>query len=219
MKKSEYNLKRFRKGVTLLELIVATAISVIPISTAGVLLVAGQTSVGKIHKVANSQIENEGQDATVVFGRIGRKSNLEDCKITIGGKPPKSTSGGRGSSTPNISGNTVNFGYNITSSQVPRRGSDRRGNRSSSSVNLKEYASFFLNGNDNTLRVAYSPEPPGSGSLITNTVILANNVTKVTFSRAIVNNIPQGCVRMKMTLQDPDNGRIFTVTAATLLRN
>jgi len=190
-----------------LELVVATAISVIPISTAGILLVAGQTSVSKIYKVANSQIENEGQDATVVFGRIGRKSNLEDCVITTGGKTSKSR---------RRASNAIDFGYNITSSQVEQI---KQRPREGSSVNPKEYAYFYLNGNDNTLSVDYSPRPHSSKGPIANTVVLANNVTNVQFSRTMVNNIQQGCVRMKLTLQDPDDGRIFTVMTTTLLRN
>ncbi|KKL52478.1 hypothetical protein LCGC14_2285050, partial [marine sediment metagenome] len=51
------------------------------------------------------------------------------------------------------------------------------------------------------------------------TVVIAENVTRVKFHRTIENNVGQACVKMEITLRDPYDGKIITMSTATLMRN
>ena len=216
MKNLKNKSRRFRKGISLIELVVAIGISVIPISTVAILLVSSLNSINKTYTIANRRIENDGQDATVVFGKIGRKSIPETCTISsLTGRPRASSV----SASTVISGSSIMFGYNtidistIDTSKIKINRSSRN-NVKPSSLGAMEYAFFYLNRQENKLKVDYS-----NGGSVTKTVVLADNVMDVRFSRTIMNNTQQGCVRMEMTLKDPVDGKLFTVMASTLLRS
>ena len=91
------------------------------------------------------------------------------------------------------------------------------------------YALFYLDGN--VLKVDYGPYPPGGapeGGGIRNTagittVVLAENVTKDdtvgAFSHTVVNSVGRGCVRINITLTDPNSQEKIKVMTASMMRN
>jgi len=199
------------KGVALMELVVAIVISVIPISLAGILLVSGQQNWNQTYKVANSIRAVEAHAATVVFGKIGRKADRNSSSIFLGkAAPALSTS---------PSGNTLLYGDSILfryhSLIIGRK------NQNVSLFTPTGFASFYLDGNQ--LKVDYgnlkANNLPGKP---TKTVVIANNVTSVQFSRSVVNNVKMPTVRMTLTIkedmQDIDS-KTFNVSTATLMRN
>jgi len=91
------------------------------------------------------------------------------------------------------------------------------------------YALFYLD--DDKLKVDYGPYPPGavpegggsknSSDIMTTT--LAENVTTDpnigAFSHTTLNGVGRGCVRINITLTDPEDGENIRVMTATMLRN
>ena len=201
---------RFAKGVTFIEVAIAASISLIPVFAVAVLLIRGQRDWEKGFKLASRQIEIDGQTAAAIFGRVGRKSDHNNCEIQY-----------ISTSTRNlVVGEEVEFRY---------WGSRRTGNTGwsgqsigSSSVQPTEYARFYLDEldeNDNQLKIDYGPYPYGARRRSARTVVIADNVTDVQFSRTTFNEIGQSSVRMKLMLRDPDDGRTITIMAAALMRN
>jgi hypothetical protein len=202
------------KGVALMELVVAIVISVIPVSLVGILLVSGQQNWHQTYKIANSIMAVEAQAATVVFGQVGRRSDRNASSIFLGkAGPALSTS---------PSGNTLVYGDGIQFKYCTDQSLKKK--RKNQNVDLftpTEYACFYLNRNQ--LKVDYGYlKTGGSPDKPRNTVVIANNVTSVQFSRSVVNNVKLPTVRMKLTLkedmQDIDS-KTFTVSTATLMRN
>ena len=212
--------RRFSAGISLVELMTAIVISVIPTSLVGILLVGGQRSFQKSYHLANRPVEVESNTSAVVFDRVGRKSRQQYCVLY-------STSGGASqrvsvpSSVPElVCGDSIEFGYLDDSDDS---GGSRRPGTMTSSSSVK-YAYFYLDEADNKLKIDYSLYPHGSSQQPTSaafaeTTVLADNVIKVQFSRTIMNNVSQPCVRMELALKDPSNDEIITVSTATLMRN
>jgi Tfp pilus assembly protein PilW len=188
-RKGLYCKRRFVKGFSLIELMVTIAISIIPTSLIGVLLISGQYSWDKTYAQTNKQIEIEGQLAASIFGRVGRKATRNNCSFT-------STSIIKDGSSDVIRATEVTFQYWCTG-QI-------------TNTIVAETAKFYLS--NNQLKVDYQRK----GNPYT--VVLANNVRQVEFSR----NANQGCVRMVLKLQDvtdsdPYNETV-TITAAAIMR-
>jgi len=217
---SELNVgKRLRNGLSLVELMVTIAISVIPISTIGVLLVSGQHAWNKTYSSAHKKIKDDAKTVTAVFGSIGRKSDRRNCGIYASGADTTEIS----VSQPGdgiARGLAVEFRY--WGKEDPRRG--RRFNPAASETSTSssfpgKYARFYLDA-DNKLKVDYGPYPYNLGKRrVANTVVLAENVSELQFSRTTLNGVGQGCVRVEMTLTDPLSRETITLKAATLMRN
>ena len=195
--------RRLGGGVALIEVVMAAAISMIPISAIVILLIGGQRSWHRGYNSANRQIEIEGQAATAIFGRVGRKSDYDNCKISRITKLTYKL----------ICGEIVEFRY------WGNKRTNFVGSGGGSGAGPTEYARFYLDGDDKQLRVDYGPYPLGSRRRAARSVPIADNVTGVEFSRVRFNNIGQGSVKMKLTLTDPADGKTITITAATLMRN
>lgn len=216
MKTGKKNLsgrRRVRKGLTLIELAVTCAISVIPVAAIGVMFVGGQRDWERTYQRANRITEIEGHGATAIFGQMGRLSYSEYCQLFSagGGAPAVSVAPGGGIFE---SGQVVVFRYwdqgavSLDQSGPGNVGSSRLPNR---------YARFYHDTQENTLVVELGLYPGNERDITPH--ILAENVTSVRFGRTEVNNSKQGCVRMEMTLTDPSDGRKSVVMATTLLRN
>ena len=85
-----------------------------------------------------------------------------------------------------------------------------------------EYARFYLDGLDEDekkLKVDYGAYPHGARQRAARSVLVADNVADVEFSRTRFNKIGHGSVKMKLTLTDPDDGQTITIMAASLMRN
>jgi len=187
IRKGLYGKRRFVKGLSLIELMITIAISIIPTSLISVLLISGQYSWDKTYSQTNKQIEIEGQLAASIFGRVGRKATRNNCSFA------KIIKDG---SSDIIRAKEVTFQYWCTGEAT--------------NTMVAETAKFWLDANQ--LKVDYQRE--GNP----NTVVLANNVSQVEFSR----NANQGCVRMVLKLQDVTGADSYnetvTITAAAFMR-
>lgn len=202
------------KGIALMELVVAIVISIIPISLAGILLVSGQQNWNQTYKIANSVRAVEAHAATLLLGKIGRRSDRNSSSIFLGKAAPALSTSPSGNTL--LCGDSILFKY-WTDQSLQKK----RKNQNVSLFAPTEYAYFYLDGNQ--LKVDYGfLKTDGSPNKARNTVVIANNVTSVQFSRSVVNNVKMPTVRMKLTLkedmQDVDS-KIFTVSTATLMRN
>jgi hypothetical protein len=201
------NKLKFAKGVTFIEVMMAASISLIPVFALAVLLIGGQRQWEKGFKRANRQIEIDGQTAAAIFGRVGRKSDRNNCKIQDISTSMKNL----------IVGEVVEFRYwgNKRTGNAGRSGQPP----SSFSVEPTEYARFYLEENEKQLKIDYGEYPYGTQTRSAREVVIADNVTNVEFSRTTFNSIGQGNVRMELTLEDPDDGKTITIMASALMRN
>lgn len=192
---------RLAKGVTLIEVVMAGAIMMVPISAILVLLIRGQRDWLAGYNLASRQIEIDSHAAAAIFERVGRKSDYNNCEISRITK----------SNGEVIKGEMVEFRY---------WGSKRVSQSSGGSgVEPTEYAQFYLDRQDKKLMVDYGSYPYGARQRAARSVSIADNVTAVEFSRARFNKIGHGSVRMELTLTDPDDSKVITIMAATLMRN
>jgi hypothetical protein len=197
--------------MSLVELTMAAAISVIPIYAVWILLVGGQRGWDKTFYLANRQIKADAEAAAAVFGAVGRKSDRRDCVILASGA-------GSTAVIAQAAGDGVARGEAVEFRYFDEKGQGRS-QRSAPKLDT-EYARFYLDKNDSTLKVDYGPYSSGTtGRKVTSTAALVRNVTRVQFSQQTVNRIGQNCVRMSLTVTDPVDGKGLTVRAATLMRN
>ncbi len=210
-----------RRGFTLIELIIAMAASLLVVLIVGSLIISGHRSWTRAFNYANSKSQLDSMATTITFGTIGRKSNRMDYtlyKIT-GGKFVRAVP----LTDPEevVTGQAVEFHYWDT---------ELNSSIMNTSITGTAYALFYLDGDK--LMLDLGPYPPGAvdaagnkleGSYVSTTT-LAENVSDCEFSHTTRNlaGDGKGCVRMTLTIDDPDaNPRSprTTVTAATLIRN
>ena len=214
--KTRYHAKN---GFTLIELVIAVAASLIILLISGVLLESGQKSWARAFNYANSKTQLDAMTATITFGQMGRQSNKLDYKFYnvtdsqfISVAPPTEPE-------QVVEGEAVEFHY-WDNEELSRDIMD-------TSITGNTYALFYLE--DDKLMLNTGPYPPGgvdaagylfSGPEGTSSAI-AKNVVSLKFSHTALNldGKGRGCVRLEMTLRDPENHSLTTVTAATLMRN
>ncbi len=215
-------LKKFRCGLTLVELIMTILISSVLVLTVGTLLIGGQRSWQNTYEQANSGMRQDSQAIMIAWGSVGRKSNR------LGYTVYKESSGSYVKSEPQtgdneevVYGDAVEFRY--WSASVPDASLLDVTNTGT------DYAFFYMD--DDELKVDYGTYPPGavpggSGSRNTSnitTMLLAENVVpdpNGAFSHTMISGVGQGCVRINVALQaDDDSGEEIRVMTATLARN
>ena len=217
--------RKTRVGVTIIELVITMAISTMLISVVGILLVSGQRAWNRTYNSAHKQIKEDAQDVMITFSSIGRKSNRIDYTIyDITGST--FTPAVQQTSDPEevISGDAVEFRY--WDVELDSEDSHQLMDVTKTAT---AYALFYLD--DDKLKVDYGPYPPGavpegggsknSSDIMTTT--LAENVSTDpnigAFSHTTLNGVGQGCVRINITLTDPEDGDSIRVMTATMLRN
>ena len=217
--------RKFRKGLTIIELIVGVAASIIVVLTIAILLVAGHRGWNDAFRYANGDIQVNAIETMINFGITGRKSNKSDYKLY------DNVSGSFATVTPSsnpeevVFGNAVEFRYWDTGLNDTFMDTDNTGNA---------YALYYIE--DDQLKVDYGPYPSSvdsdgtkygginsSGSKInpTSSRVLAKNVQTVIFSH-ITKNMEgdgNGCVKMDLTLYDSKEDEGVHVKTATLMRN
>lgn len=219
---SRFKIQNSRKGLSVVELMITICIAIIPFSAAGVLLVSGQRGWEKTYYSAHRQIKADAQAVTAALGNIGRRSDRDNCVIYVIYKSGSSIAAvpvsASGDST--VSGQAVEFRYwDGRGASIGREAEPTFGQPPTC------YARFYLfypkeEPEKPQLRVDYGPYPYSDANReVTRTVVFADNVTEIQFSRATLNGVGQGCVRMDMTLTDRLDGETITVRAATLMRN
>jgi hypothetical protein len=192
-----FNRPGFRKGATFVELLVAAAISVLPLSAVGVLIVGGHQNWHKAFHAGNREVEIQGQAATAFFGNIGRKAYIDNCVLRSITESSDSL----------VAGKSIQFTYWVPSKRQPLRRSPT------------EYAMFYFDEVEKKLKIDYGRFPFYINQTSFATAVIAENVVDVRFTRPKIGNVLQRCVNMEMTLKDPVNGDIVTVMATTLMRN
>ncbi|MBN1360399.1 MAG: hypothetical protein JW993_07400 [Sedimentisphaerales bacterium] len=214
-----------RSGMTLVELMIAGTVSFIVILAVGILLDGGNRAWTKTYELAHSKEKEEAQTVRAAFGSLGRRANRGSYtlyQVDQGVYTPV-----RGDPTQAVSvvfGDAVEFRY----WDVPLDASDSYDVMDTERI-ATAYALFYLESGQ--LKVDYGPYPPGAvpaegGSKNTTgvtTTVLAEHVTADSdtgpFSFTAYAGVGQGCVRLKVTLTDPDTDETTPVMTAALLRN
>jgi len=192
--------------------------TMIVILIVGSLLVSGQKSWARTFNYANSKAQLDAIATTITFGAIGRKSNRLDYKLFEINGNTFSTVLPEDDPEEVVVGQAVEFHYWDTG---------LNDDILDTSITGTAYALFYLEGD--TLMLDLGPYPPGGidedgsrfeGSSV-KTLVLAQNVTALEFSHTTRNlqGDGKGCVRLNLTVADPNDNKLTTVTAATLLRN
>ncbi len=217
-----------RNGLTLIELMTATVISVMVMLTVAILVESGQKSWNKSYNAANCQSQLDSISAISSFGGFGRRSNKKDYYVY--------SVAGTGSNTTytqvmpvanpeeNLTGHAVEFRYwsgSLTAAMMaPTSVAD-------------SYAFFYVDSNQ--LKVDFG-QTTGTGGITggainaahhrvtgtgLNTVILASYVTSVTFTHTTKDMAGDGygSVRMQLVINNPADNQTKTFLAATCLRN
>jgi prepilin-type N-terminal cleavage/methylation domain-containing protein len=221
-----HNNRKFYPGFSLIELMLAVAISSILVLVVGVLIVSGSRSWQQTYTSAHRQSEEDATAVTMAFGSIGRMSNRANYVVY---KKTGSTFTPAVSPTPTtdtvVSGDAVEFRYwnvNLDTGDTQHLMDITK--------TATAYALFYLDSGQ--LKVDYGPYPPGAvpasgGSRNTsgvNTIVLAHNVSDDpctglgAFSHTTLNGIGKGCVRIDIILTDLDGQQVRMMTSV-LMRN
>jgi len=220
---------RCRRGVTLIEVVITSTLSLTLTLAVGVLLVGGNRAWVRTFNLADSKARQDALALTVAFGSVGRKANRLGYTIyhldgdrLIPARPK--------TNNPEeiVSGDAVEFIY----WDVPLDKTDSHDVMSVTKTGTA-YALFYLDGS--MLKVDYGPYPPGAVSDRTKggrrnttgvrTHILAENVSVdpdaevKAFSHTTINGVGQGSVRINVIITDPQTKQRIKVATATLMRN
>jgi type II secretory pathway pseudopilin PulG len=205
-------------GFTLIEITISVAAALIVAMIVGSLMVSGQRSWARAFNYANSKPQVDALASTITFGSIGRKSNKMNYALyEVSGEsfekvpPPKDPE-------QVIIGQAVEFRY---------WEGELNADILNTSITATAYALFYLDGDK--LMLDLGPYPPGGvddnghrieGHSIT-TLTLVENVANLEFSHTTrdIEGDGKGCIRMNLTILDPNSNSPTTVTAATLMRN
>ncbi|MHC4215833.1 MAG: PulJ/GspJ family protein [Planctomycetota bacterium] len=187
--------RRYAQGFTLIEVVIVTPMCVIVVFAVLALLIGGLRSWERGYKSANRQTEIDGQAAATIFGRMGRKSDYDSCEISRLTQSRYTMKRGE----------QVEFRY----------WGNKRSRTAKPMAGPTDYAKFYLDKDTKQLKIDYGSYPSGTAK----PVIIADNVENVEFSRTMFNKVGHGSVKMKLTLEDPDDGKRITIMAATLMRN
>ncbi len=218
--------RKFRCGVTLIELVITSIISVIIILSAGVLLVGGNRAWQKTYNSANKKMKLDADAITIAFGSMGRRANRLNYfiyKVNGGVFTPAAP---QTANEEVVSGNAVEFRY----WDVELDKTDSHDLMDVAKL-ATAYALFYLDGDK--MKVDYGPYPPGAvpaggggrNTAGVRTIVLAEDVSAdpnsdaSPFSHTTVSKVGQGSVRINCLLTDPDDGEIINVKTSTFLRN
>jgi len=211
-------------GLTMVEMMVAMAVGLVPMLVVGVLLVGGQRAWERVYGSAHKKIQRDAQGVAISFSSIGRKANRLDYIIYTASGGTYTPAEPATLDQEVVRGDAVEFRF--WDVELDQADSNQLMDVTKQAT---AYAFFYLE--NRKLKVDYGPYPPGavpagSGSRNTTgvtTTILAENVTANSntgpFSHTTITRVGQGCVRINITLTDPQDGQTVTVKTATLLRN
>lgn len=215
-----HNNKKFRTGITLVELVIAVVVGLIVILTAGLLLASGYRGWKKAYDYAYGDVQVNALETMLAFGKTGRMANKSDYVLY---KKDYTKSMPTLPYIPDevVFGEAVEFRY----WNLPLQDSFM-----DTAITGNAYALFYVEGG--VLKVdrgTYTPATPGGGGINASgkkknapgTQILAKNVQSVRFSHTTMNadGDGQGCIRMELKLYDSSKDEGITVKTATLMRN
>jgi len=211
-----------KKGLSLIELIMAMAIAMILVLVIGVLLVGSSRSFHQVNSSIHNSIQEDSRALMAAFGAIGRKSNRTNYIVyKIIGETFIEAEPDRGESV--AKGQAVEFRYWDEPFYELSQNMDEM-NITDTGTN---YALFYLH--DDELYVDYGTVIDGVGGISNGyrktsnitTQCLAHQVdtTQNTdiFSHEITGGVGSGCVSLNLTLID-DTEKTLEVKTATLIR-
>jgi hypothetical protein len=192
------------------------AIASIVMVSSAILIQSGYRSWNRSYKNANGESREGSIAAMTALGAIGRKSNRVEYYVY------------------NVTGTTFTRALPVTNPEEVVLGDavelrywkDGLGaGLMNPAITATAYALFYLD--NGQLKVDYGDYPPGAINVAghrntANTMVtLAENVTYLRFSHTTKNMAGDGngCVRMKMTITDPDANESRTTIAASMMRN
>jgi len=213
-------MKSHRKkdhGFTLLELVVAIVILMIPLLVLGSLMAFGQQRWLAIYRSAHDTVQQDALVTRTTFSHLGRKANRVAYTLYTWNNNQYAEAAPQSGQTIAV-GKAVEFRYWDTASPQ------------ASYIDVRNTGTHyaFLYQDGTRLKADYGlVDAAGVGAVSggsrrtpTRTDILASNVTSLEFSHSIVSgNIGQGSVRIQMVLTDPGSGATKLVKTAVLLRN
>lgn len=214
-----------RNGLTLIELMTAMVIGFIVMLPVAILVESGQKSWNKSYNAANCQSQLDSITSISTFGSFGRRANKKDYYVYSTAGTGSNTTYTQvmpvGNPEQNLTGQAVEFRYwstGLTAAML-----------SATSV-TDSYALFYVDSNQ--LKVDFFTSQDGTIAKAinvakhrvttgVNTVILASYVTSVAFTHTTKDMAGDGygSVRMKLIINDPNDGQTKTFLAATCLRN
>lgn len=216
-----------RRGVTLIETIIGSIVSVIVILSVGVLVVGGNRAWQSTYNSANKKIKLDADAITIAFGSMGRRANRRNYFIYELNGGVFTPALPQTANEVVVSGDAVEFRYwDVELDKTDSQGLIDVGKLATA------YALFYLDGDE--LKVDYGPYlpgavPTGGGARNTSgvrTVVLAENVSTDPdpdaagpFSHTTISKEGQASVRINIILTDPTDGETINVKTSTLLRN
>ncbi len=222
---NSYN-KKFRAGVTLIELCTSMLVASILMLVVGVLIVGSAKGWQQNYDISHKKINEQATAVTLAFANIGRRSNFNNYEVYV--NTTGSTFVPAISSTPAeetvVSGDAVEFRYWDVELDL---GDSHELMDFSKTATV--YALFYLQ--NGKIKVDYGPYPPGgipAGGGTRNTtdiktVTLAENAAAGpgcgAFSHTKLSGAGKGCVRINIILTDPTDGEQVRISNSVLLRN
>lgn len=217
--------RKFDSGITLVELVVTMLIASMLVLVVGVLVVNGQRGWNKIYNSAHKQIKQDSQAVMIRFGSMGRKANRLGYTIyDVAGSAFTPAVPQTSDPKEVVFGDAVEFRY----WDVELDSEDTHKLMDVTNTGTA-YALFYLDADQ--LKVDYGSYPPGAvpdggedrNTTDVTTTVLAENVSADpntgAFSHTTLNGVGMGCVRINITLTDPEDGDSIRVMTATLMRN
>lgn len=216
---------KFRTGLTLVELMVTGTVAVVLFLAVGVLLDGGNRAWWRAYDTAHGTKRQEATALRAAFGSIGRRANRTSYflyQFNKGVFQPVAADPTKPDHV--VAGDAVEFRY----WDVALDKSDSHQVMDVAKL-ATAYALFYLDGKE--LKVDYGPYPPGAipvggGSRNTTgvtTIVLAEDATARKdvgpFSHTASGGVGRGCVRLNVTLTDPESKETTDVLTGVLLRN
>ncbi len=211
-----------KNGFTLIEVIMAMAAGFIVMLTVAMLVQSGHTSWRKSYEAANCDSRLDSLSSIKAFGSFGRKSN-------------KDSTNQNGYYVYRVAGSTftqvVTEGIVTDANAVEFRfwSTDLAAGMLTPTSFADKYALFYLDDGKLKLDMGTSTGGPTGGAINASgyratgadvtTVTLANPVTKAQFGHTTTAGVGNGCVRMKLIINDPVDNQSKTFLAATYIRN
>jgi len=204
-----------------IELMTAITLGSIVMVPVAMLVYSGQKGLNKSYNTANSQSQLDSVSAITSFCTFGRKSNKKDYYVYSVSGATYTQVMPVANPEENLTGQAVEFRYwstGLTAAML-----------AATSV-ADSYALYYLDSGQLKVDFGTSTGGPTGGAInaahhrvtgnTVNTVILASNVTSVTFTHTTKDMAGDGygSVRMKLIINDPNDGP-KTFLAATCLRN
>lgn len=204
-----YKRPKQNNGFTLVELMVTTLISLIVLSSVAIPLVNGHRLWNSSYKSAHKQIKIDAANAVKVFDATVRKAARNDYFLNIASGGPRTMKPAPGKTVKSNKQVTVrywDYGRNAMA-RIFRP-----------SVKPTHYAHFVHDKIAKELKVEFGELNPYS---LNETRVLAQNVKECFFMHIVSPDKPNGhgCLKMKLTLVDPQDGQTITVKTGALMRN